>query len=82
MALFKSFFLVITMLILSGTIQAGPEKTNTVITGQSKTTVEESVLTPGSRLYEGDSSKNEFYILGKNDPVPAPIQIQYLILLP
>lgn len=30
-----------------------------------------SVLTPGARLIAGDADKNEFYILGKNDPVPT-----------
>lgn len=31
----------------------------------------ESVLTPGARLVAGDLSKNEFFILGKDEPRPA-----------
>jgi hypothetical protein len=70
MTLLNKLFLGVTTLTLSGAIQASPVKPDAVVGGQSKSPVD-SVLVPGSRLYQEETGKNEFYILGANDPAPV-----------
>lgn len=46
---------------------------STLMAAQPADTAKESVLTPGARLIAGEMDKNEFYILGHNEPMPAQI---------
>lgn len=72
----NKLLIALSAVILTSIVQASPSSSldaSNLITlaDASSDTSPESMLTPGAKLIAGDSNKNEFFIVGKDDKEPV-----------